>query len=215
MSPAADPVAGAGATAVSPRLAVLVRMSAAGRGWRAAAGAAAGRVRRRGPLGLAVLCGLPVLGYALVGDAVLAELLPGPQDAPGGGLPRVVLVLAPAVASAPLSAGWPRGRFAVLAAGLGAAALWAGGHAAAAVLLAAAVPVAGRGARRAAAFALAAAGAAELLAVALASGSWLPGCERLGRPVAALVAAHGLAAVPVLACGAAAAGLLCHTAVRH
>ncbi|WP_059013224.1 hypothetical protein [Streptomyces specialis] len=163
------------------------------------------------PLGTVVLCGLPVAAYALVGDGALAGLLPGPQDVSGGGVTAAVLVLAPAVAAAV----WSRGRFAVLAAGLVGALLWAGGHAAATALLWAAVLAAGRGSRRAAALALSAAGAAELLAPALASGSWLPGCERLGRPVGVLVDAHGLAVVPMLACGGAAAVLLCHAAVRH
>ncbi|MDT0342541.1 hypothetical protein [Streptomyces litchfieldiae] len=76
------------------------------------------------------------------------------------------------------------------------------------LLLGIAVLLIGHGFRCAAAAGLAVAGGVEALAVALASASWLPGCGALGRPVASLVAAHGLTAVPVLACACAAAGLL-------
>lgn len=58
--------------------------------------------------------------------------------------------------------------------------------------------------------ALAAACAVEAAAPALALAGRLPGLEPLARPVHALVAAGGTGAVPALACGATAAGLLLH-----
>jgi hypothetical protein len=64
-----------------------------------------------------------------------------------------------------------------------------------------------------AATALAAACAVEAAAPALLLAGRLPGLEALARPVDALVGAWGTAAVPALACGAAAAGLLAHAAV--
>ncbi|MGK5534001.1 hypothetical protein [Streptomyces sp. URMC 129] len=164
---------------------------------------------------LAGLCGGTLLAYALVGDVVLAELVPEPRADRAVGVLPAVLALAPAV----LAALPARRRATLPVAGLIPVLAWASGHPGAAalgVLLTGALLAARRGLRRAAALAVAAAGAAELLAVALVSGSWLPGLRALGRPVAALVGAHGLAAVPVLACGAAAAGLLlCRAAVRH
>ncbi|MDT0443190.1 hypothetical protein [Streptomyces johnsoniae] len=87
-----------------------------------------------------------------------------------------------------------------------------GAAAALGLLLGAVVLLVGHGFRRAAAVGLAAAGAVEGLALALVSASWLPGCDALARPVAALADAHGVAAVPALACGAAATGLLVHAA---
>ncbi|WP_432152599.1 hypothetical protein [Streptomyces sp. bgisy029] len=58
--------------------------------------------------------------------------------------------------------------------------------------------------------ALAAACAVEAAAPALVLAGRLPGLEPLARPVHALVAAGGPGAVPALACGAAALGLLVH-----
>lgn len=58
--------------------------------------------------------------------------------------------------------------------------------------------------------ALAAACAVEAVAPALVLAGRLPGLEPLARPVHALVAAGGPGAVPALACGAAALGLLVH-----
>jgi hypothetical protein len=63
-----------------------------------------------------------------------------------------------------------------------------------------------------AATALAAACAAEAAAPALLLAGRLPGLDALARPVDAVVGAWGTAAVPALACGAAAAGLLAHAA---
>ncbi|MFD7859074.1 hypothetical protein ACFV6B_33040 [Streptomyces microflavus] len=60
------------------------------------------------------------------------------------------------------------------------------------------------------AVALAAACAVEAAAPALVLAGRLPGLEPLARPVHALVAAGGPGAVPALACGAAALGLLLH-----
>jgi hypothetical protein len=78
------------------------------------------------------------------------------------------------------------------------------------LLLFAAILLAAHGSARAAATGLAVAGSVELLALATASAAWLPGCEALGRPVTALAGTHGPAAVPLLACGAAALALLAH-----
>jgi hypothetical protein len=78
------------------------------------------------------------------------------------------------------------------------------------LLLFAAALLAAHGRTRAAATGLAVAGAAEFLALATASAAWLPGCAALGRPVTALAGEHGPAAVPLLACGGAALGLLAH-----
>ncbi|MBT2365213.1 hypothetical protein J7E88_07735 [Streptomyces sp. ISL-10] len=58
--------------------------------------------------------------------------------------------------------------------------------------------------------ALAAACAVEVAAPALLLSGVLPGLDLLARPVEALVGAGGVAAVPVLACGAAALGLAVH-----
>ncbi|MGP3968028.1 hypothetical protein [Streptomyces sp. 6N223] len=80
------------------------------------------------------------------------------------------------------------------------------------LLLFAAALLAAHGRTRAAATGLAAAGAAEFLTLATASAAWLPGCAALGRPVTALAGEHGPAAVPLLACGLAALGLLGHAA---
>jgi hypothetical protein len=60
---------------------------------------------------------------------------------------------------------------------------------------------------------LAAACAVEALASASVLAGRLPGCEALAAPVRDAVAAWGAGAVPTLACGAAALGLLTHGAV--
>lgn len=60
---------------------------------------------------------------------------------------------------------------------------------------------------------LAAACAVEAAAPALILAGRLPGLDSLARPVDAFVAAAGTGAVPTLACGAAALGLLIHAAV--
>ncbi|WP_351226355.1 hypothetical protein [Streptomyces sp. NPDC002133] len=57
---------------------------------------------------------------------------------------------------------------------------------------------------------LAAAAAVETVALATVLGGRLPGCAFLARPVEAAVTAWGPGAVPALACGAAALGLLVH-----
>ncbi|UQA93237.1 hypothetical protein [Streptomyces halobius] len=62
----------------------------------------------------------------------------------------------------------------------------------------------------AAAAGMAAAAALEALALAMVLIARLPGLAPAGRPVEALAAALGPAAVPALACGAAALGLLVH-----
>ncbi|RKN09019.1 hypothetical protein [Streptomyces radicis] len=201
-----------------------------------------------GPPGLAGICALPPVGYALFGDAALAELLPGRQSVPQDVATATALTLA--FAAAPTA--WCRGWFAVrrlrllatsrglrefaagarplLAAALalvlagllavqGAARLLPvpgtpGAFAATTalgLLLGLAVLLVGHGRTGAAAAGLAAAGAVELLALALAGGAWLPGCAGLAAPVEALVAAHGTAVVPALACGGAAAALLVPT----
>nr|WP_256255836.1 hypothetical protein [Streptomyces sp. MUSC 14] len=64
--------------------------------------------------------------------------------------------------------------------------------------------------RRAPALALGTAAAAEVAALALPLTGRLPGCAVLAAPVRALVNACGPAAVPALACGAAALALLFH-----
>jgi hypothetical protein len=90
-----------------------------------------------------------------------------------------------------------------------------GGEAATAafgLLLFAAVLLAAHGHGRAAATGLATAGGVELLALAAATGSWLPGGAAFGRQVEAVADAWGLSAVPVLACGGAALALLAHAA---
>ncbi|MEU1089321.1 DUF3492 domain-containing protein [Streptomyces sp. NPDC005892] len=61
--------------------------------------------------------------------------------------------------------------------------------------------------------ALAAACAVEAAAPVLVLGGRLPGLDLLARPVDVLVAAAGTGAVPALACGGAALGLLAHAAV--
>ncbi|MFJ2214853.1 hypothetical protein ACIQVO_22405 [Streptomyces sp. NPDC101062] len=60
---------------------------------------------------------------------------------------------------------------------------------------------------------LATACALEGLACASVLAGRIPGCDALATPVRALVHAAGTAAVPALACGAAALGLLVHAAV--
>ncbi|MGW2328958.1 hypothetical protein ACWC5C_24820 [Streptomyces sp. NPDC001700] len=64
------------------------------------------------------------------------------------------------------------------------------------------------GFRAAAATGTAAACAAEAAVLGAAGAARLPGCAALGEPVRRLAAAHGTAAVPAVACGAAALALL-------
>lgn len=66
---------------------------------------------------------------------------------------------------------------------------------------------------KAAATGLVTACAVEAVALALATAGRVPGFESAAAPVRALVDAGGAGAVPVLACGAAALGLLIHAAV--
>ncbi|MER5883532.1 hypothetical protein ABT160_06855 [Streptomyces sp. NPDC001941] len=66
------------------------------------------------------------------------------------------------------------------------------------------------GSARAAATGLAAACAAEALSLAAVLAGRLPGCHALAAPVRAAVEALGAGAVPALACGGAALGLLVH-----
>ncbi|MGW3668213.1 hypothetical protein [Streptomyces sp. NPDC005141] len=67
-----------------------------------------------------------------------------------------------------------------------------------------------RGFTRTPAIVLAAAGAAEATALAAVFAARLPGCSFLAVPVDSLVGAGGPGAVPALACGAGALGLLVH-----
>ncbi|CAM5429831.1 hypothetical protein GCM10010329_01570 [Streptomyces spiroverticillatus] len=53
----------------------------------------------------------------------------------------------------------------------------------------------------------------EVLALAAPAAARLPGCEALAQPVRAVVRQWGTGAVPAIACGAAALGLLAHAAV--
>ncbi|WP_405794988.1 hypothetical protein [Streptomyces sp. NBC_01506] len=66
---------------------------------------------------------------------------------------------------------------------------------------------------KAAATGLATACAVEALALVLATAGRVPGLETVSAPVRALVDAGGAGAVPALACGAAALGLLIHATV--
>ncbi len=66
---------------------------------------------------------------------------------------------------------------------------------------------------RAGAAGLTAACAVEALALAAPLASRIPGCEPLAAPVRAAVREWGTGAVPAVACGAAALGLLAHAAV--
>lgn len=66
---------------------------------------------------------------------------------------------------------------------------------------------------KAAATGLVTACAVEAVALALATAGRVPGFESAAAPVRALVDAGGVGAVPALACGAAALGLLIHAAV--
>ncbi|MFE3253791.1 hypothetical protein [Streptomyces sp. NPDC059209] len=66
---------------------------------------------------------------------------------------------------------------------------------------------------KAAATGLVTACAVEALALVLATAGRVPGLESLSAPVRALVDAGGAGAVPAVACGAAALGLLIHSAV--
>ncbi|KAB8165100.1 hypothetical protein FH609_016005 [Streptomyces sp. 3MP-14] len=206
---------------------------------------------RRSPPGAAGLLALPPVGFALVGDAALGELLVGPQadtGSPAGAALLLALSVAPIAwcgdaftgrALALLRA--PRLREFTAAAralllrtcllltlGLAAPAAllwlarppWAplGGEGALATAalawpLGLAALLVRHGQRALAAGGLALVGGVELTALALASAGWLPGCGALAEPVAALVAARGVAAVPLLACAAGGCWLLVGAAV--
>ncbi|MFJ6404545.1 hypothetical protein ACIQK9_03355 [Streptomyces hydrogenans] len=181
-----------------------------------------------------------LLAYAVAGDGLLEQVLAGGPDgawridpAPLLGL---ALAVAPAAWCAHLFAGRARRRIAdsrgladfaaatrawllaavllhlaALAALLALTGLTAGAFALGALLLTARL-LAVHGHPGTAAAALAAACAAEALGLAsvLASRLPLPGFDALAVPVRAAVAAWGAGAVPALACGAAALGLLAH-----
>ncbi|TNM32834.1 hypothetical protein [Streptomyces sedi] len=193
---------------------------------------------RHAPPGVAGLLALPPVGYALVGDAMLGELLVGRHHETGSAAGAALLL---AFSVAPIA--WCRDAFTdrcaallaaprlrefaagarasllrgclLLAAALAVppAALWllsppwapwaGGGTLAAAALgwpLGLAALLVRHGLRALAAAGLALVGAVELLALALAGAGWLPGCSALAEPVAAPVAAHGTAVVPLAAC---------------
>lgn len=194
-----------------------------------------------------------LLGYALLGDGLLAAVVAGgPDDLPTGATdgpwpmtaaPALALTLAcaPAAWCAHLLAAGARRRLAgsrgledftsaarpllagVLVLFLGAltgllalcgtalreSAAYPQGVALGALLLLARLLVVHRR-RHAPALVLGAAAVAEAAALALLLAARLPGCAFLGVPVQALVDTWGPAAVPTLACGAAALILLVH-----
>ncbi|WP_234312348.1 hypothetical protein [Streptomyces griseus] len=181
-----------------------------------------------------------LLAYAVAGDGFLAQVLTGGPDGgwelTPGPLLGLALAVAPAAWCARLFADRARRR---IATGRGLADFAAGTRAwllaavllhlaALAVLLAPTGPAAGplalgsllllarllavHGHPGTAAAALAAACAAEVLGLAsvLAARLPLPGFDALAVPVRTAVAAWGPGALPALACGAAALGLLAH-----
>ncbi|QNE79182.1 hypothetical protein F0344_11170 [Streptomyces finlayi] len=199
------------------------------------------------PIGAATVYGCWLLGYAMYGEGLLAQVMSGGPD--GGWAGDLAPLLGLALAVAP--AAWCAHLFSVHAhrklAGsraleefgaavrpvlLGTVALFLG---ALLVLLSLAglaygggVPVAAtalgvllflsrllavHGFPEPATTGLAAACAVEAAAPALILAGRLPGLDSLARPVDALIAAAGTGAVPTLACGAAALGLLIHAAV--
>ncbi|MEU8673561.1 hypothetical protein [Streptomyces sp. NPDC048560] len=199
------------------------------------------------PIGAATVYGCWLIGYAMYGEGLLAQVMSGGPDGSWAGDPAPLLGLALAVAPA----AWCAHLFSVHAhrklagshaleefgAGvrpvlLGTVALFL---CALLVLLALAglaygggVPVAAtalgvlfflarlltvHGFPEQATTGLAAACAVEAAAPALILAGRLPGLDSLARPVDAFVAAAGTGAVPTLACGAAALGLLIHAAV--
>ncbi|MFI9489978.1 MULTISPECIES: hypothetical protein [Streptomyces] len=188
-----------------------------------------------------------LLGYAVYGDDLLAQVLSGGPDGTWTAAPAALLGLASAVAPA----AWCAHLFAVHAhrrlagshalaefgvgvrpALFGVVALQlcavtallclAGlGHGGGAVLAPAALGVllflarllTVHGFPEAAATGLAVACTAELAAVFLVLAGRLPGLTPLARPVDVLVATAGTGAVPLLACGVAALGLLIHASL--
>ncbi|MGW8888794.1 hypothetical protein [Streptomyces sp. NPDC055749] len=212
-------------------------------------------VLRRGPLraesrpvGAATVYSCWLLGYAMYGEGLLAQVMSGGPDGGWAGDPAPLLGLALAVAPA----AWCAHLFSVHAhrklagsraleefgAGvrpvllgvlllflcallvllsLAALAYGGGGVPLAAtalgVLLFLARLLTVHGFPEPATTGLAAACAVEVAAPALILAGRLPGLDSLARPVDAFVAAAGTAAVPALACGAAALGLLIHAAV--
>lgn len=189
-----------------------------------------------------------LLGYAVYGEELLAQVLSGGPDGHWPGTPAPLLGLSLAVVPAARSAHL----FAVHArrglagsrtpAGFGARArpvlltsvalflaallplmlladLGYGGHGvplsayALGLLLFLARLETAHGLAAPAVTALAAACAVEAAAPVLVLGGRLPGLDLLARPVDVLVAAAGTGAVPALACGGAALGLLAHAAV--
>ncbi|MGY3679917.1 hypothetical protein [Streptomyces sp. TE33382] len=209
---------------------------------------------RRGPLrapegtGRSALYGCWLLGYAVYGEELLAQVISGGPDGPWAATPAPLLGLALAVAPA----AWCAHLFSVHArrqltgsrvlkefgAGvrpllLGAVALflcalvplllladlgYGGGGTPVAVtalglLFFLARLLSAHGCPEPATTGLAAACAVEAAAPALILAGRLPGLDLLARPVNALVTVAGTGAVPALACGAAALGLLIHAAV--
>ncbi|GGT82025.1 hypothetical protein [Streptomyces lateritius] len=179
-----------------------------------------------------------LLAYAVGGDGLLAETMTGGPDEPWDITPMPLLGLALAVAPAAwcahLFASRARRRLAAsrglddFAAGtrpllLATAALhlaalagllsltgFTPGALALGGLLLLARLLTVHGSPDTAAAGLAAACAAEALALAAVLAARLPGCDLLAVPVHALVDNWGTGAVPTLACGAAAVGLLAH-----
>ncbi|MFE9827997.1 hypothetical protein ACFYPK_04915 [Streptomyces halstedii] len=188
-----------------------------------------------------------LLGYAVYGDDLLAQVLSGGPDGTWTAAPAALLGLASAVASAAWCAhlfavhahrrlagshalaefgvGVRPALFGVVAlqlcavtallclAGLG----YGGGAvlapAALGVLLFLARLLTVHGFPEAAATGLAVACTAELAAVFLVLAGRLPGLTPLARPLDVLVATAGTGAVPLLACGVAALGLLIHASL--
>ncbi|MFE4452461.1 hypothetical protein [Streptomyces sp. NPDC056796] len=189
-----------------------------------------------------------LLGYAVYGDDLLAQVISGGPDGNWTAAPAALLGLAPALAPAAwcahLFATQARSRLTgshglsefgagVRPALLGALALFlcaltallflagpghpgpggAAGPAALGCLLFLARLLAVHGFPEPAATGLAAACAVEVAAPFLVLAGRLPGLDLLARPVDAVVTAAGPGGVPVLACGAAALGLLVHASV--
>ncbi|MFH9268866.1 hypothetical protein ACH4KN_32095 [Streptomyces sp. NPDC017546] len=206
----------------------------------------------RGPLraptgGRAGLYSCWLLGYAVYGEELLAQVMTGGPDGPWGGTPAPLLGFAVAVAPAAWCAHLfavharrgPAGSRAPEESGAGVRLLFlaavilflgallpllyladlglgGGGVSVAAaslgVLFFVARLLAAHGLPGPGAVALAAACAVEAGAMALVLSARLPGLEPLAQPVDALVSAGGTGAVPALACGGAAVGLLLHAA---
>ncbi|MCT4355416.1 hypothetical protein M5362_19975 [Streptomyces sp. Je 1-79] len=179
-----------------------------------------------------------LLAYAFGGDGLLQATLTGGPDGPWPVAPAPLLGLALAVAPAAwcarLFAARARGRLAAsrgledfaagtrplllatvalhlaaLAGLLGLTGFAPGALALGALLLLARL-LAVHGFPETAANGLAAACAAEALALASVLAGRVPGCDLLATPVRTLVDTWGPGAVPALACGAAALGLLAH-----